>query len=111
MTYRGYDILTAVVWMVLGAALMVLGFFLRRPDFGEAIWWVVTGVGVALIVVGVVSVFFTMRQAVEMNCPHCGGRIMPRVKPDTSHLYLAKAEEDEKGVETPADEAGKLPED
>ena len=93
MTYRGYDILTAVVWMVLGAALVVLGLFLRRPDFGEAIWWVVAGVGIALVVVGVVSIGFTMRQATEMHCPHCGGRVMPRVKPDTSHLYLAKVED------------------
>ena len=98
MTYRGYDILTAVVWMVLGAALVVLGLFLRRPDFGEAIWWVVAGVGIALVVVGVVSIGFTMRQATEMRCPYCGCRIMPRVKPDTSHLYLAKVEDETEAV-------------
>jgi hypothetical protein len=111
MTYRGYDILTAVVWMVLGAALMVLGLFLRRPDFGEAIWWVVAGVGIALVAVGVVSIAFTVRQPLEMQCPHCGGRIAPRVKPDTSHLYLAKVDEDDKLTVAPADEAGSLPED
>ena len=111
MTYRGYDILTAVVWMVLGAALMVLGFFLRRPDFGEAIWWVVTGVGIALVVVGVVSIAFTVRQPTEMHCPHCGGRIMPRVKPDTSHSYLSTADEEDKPTAAPVAEEEKAPED
>jgi DNA-directed RNA polymerase subunit RPC12/RpoP len=110
MTYRGYDILTAVVWMVLGAALVVLGLFLRRPDFGEAIWWVVGAVGVALVVVGVVSIIFTMKQPTEMQCPHCGGRIAPRVKPDTSHLYLAKAGEEER-QSAPAAEEEKASED
>jgi DNA-directed RNA polymerase subunit RPC12/RpoP len=110
MTYRGYDILTAVVWMVLGAALVVLGLFLRRPDFGEAIWWVVGAVGIALVVVGVVSIIFTMKQPTEMQCPHCGGRIAPRVKPDTSHLYLAKAEEEEE-QSAPAAEEEKASED
>ncbi len=119
MTYRGYDILTAVVWMVLGAALVVLGLFLRRPDFGEGIWWVVMGVGTALVVVGIVSVGFTVRQATEMVCPHCGGRVTPRVKPDTSHLYLTRVEDEKAGidaqteteVDAPASEAETSPHD
>ena len=111
MTYRGYDILTAVVWMVLGAALVVLGLFLRRPDFGEGIWWVVMGVGTALVVVGIVSVGFTVRQAAEMVCPHCGGRVTPRVKPDTSHLYLTRADGKEAKTEAPASEAEERPND
>ena len=111
MTYRGYDILTAVAWMVLGAALVILGFFLRTPDFGESIWWVVIGVGTALVVVGIVSIGLTVRQATEMHCPHCGGRIMPRVKSNTSQLYLTKAEEEEAETEAPASEAEKSPED
>ena len=111
MTYRGYDILTAVVWMVLGAALVVLGFFLRRPDFGEGIWWVVMGVGTALVVVGIVSVGFTVRQATEMVCPHCGGTVTPRVKPDTSHLYLTRAEEEERETEAAASQAEEQPND
>ena len=51
MTYRGYDMLTVLVWVILGAALIILGFFLMRPDFGERVWWVVMGVGIALVVV------------------------------------------------------------
>ncbi len=90
MTYKRYDILTVLVWVVLGVALIILGVFLRRPDFGEAVWWVVMGVGIALVVVGIVSIGFTVRQAVELDCPHCGGKLVPRVKSSTSHLYLSK---------------------
>jgi len=93
MTYRRYDILTVLVWVVLGAALIVLGLFLMRPNFGERVWWVVMGVGIALVVVGVVSIVFTARQDVELDCPHCGGKVVPRVQSSTSHLYLSKVEE------------------
>jgi hypothetical protein len=93
MTYKRYDILTVLVWVVLGAALIILGIFLRRPEFGKAVWWVVMGVGIALVVVGVVSVIFTARQGVELDCPHCGGKVVPRVQSSTSHLYLSKVEE------------------
>ncbi len=93
MIYKRYDILTVAVWVVLGAALIVLGLFLRRPDFGEAVWWVVMGVGIALMVVGIVSIGFSVRQAIELDCPHCGGKIVPRVQSSTSHLYLSKGEE------------------
>jgi len=108
MTYKRYDILTVLVWVVLGAALIVLGVFLRRPDFGEAVWWVVMGVGIALAVVGIVSIGFTARQTVGMLCPHCGGKIVPRVKSSTSHLYLSKGEEI---VAVCAEEEEKSPED
>jgi len=94
MTYKRYDILTVLVWVVLGAALIVLGFLLRSPALGETVWWVVMGVGIALAVVGLVSIGFTTRQAVEMQCPHCGGKIVPRVKSSTSHLYLSKGDEE-----------------
>jgi len=94
MTYKRYDTLTVLVWVVLGAALIVLGIFLRRPDFREEIWWVVMGVGIALMVIGIVSIGFTARQAVELDCPHCGGKIVPRVKSSTSHLYLSKRNEE-----------------
>jgi len=93
MTYKRYDILTVLVWVVLGAALIVLGIFLRRPDFREEVWWVVMGVGIALVVVGIVSIVFTARQGVELDCPHCGGKIVPRVTSSTSHLYLSKGDE------------------
>ncbi len=108
MTYKRYDILTVLVWVVLGAALIVLGIFLRSPDFGETVWWVVMGVGIALAVVGIVSIIFTARQTVGMLCPHCGGKIVPRVKSSTSHLYLSKGEEIVVGS---AEEEAKSPED
>jgi DNA-directed RNA polymerase subunit RPC12/RpoP len=92
MTYKKYDMMTVLVWVILGAALIILGVFLRRPDFGERVWWVVMGVGAALVVVGVVSIVFSMRQDVELDCPHCGKKIVPRVKSSTSHLYLSKEE-------------------
>jgi uncharacterized membrane protein len=92
MTYKRYDMLTVLVWVILGAALIILGFFLMRPDFGERVWWVVMGVGIALVVVGMVSVVFSTRQDVYLDCPHCGGAVIPRVKSSTSHLYLTTAE-------------------
>jgi sulfite exporter TauE/SafE len=95
MTYKRYDMLTVLVWVVLGAALTVLGVFLRRPDFGGAVWWVVMGVGIALVVVGLVSIAFSAKQAIELSCPHCGGKIVPRVKSSTSELYLTTGEEEE----------------
>jgi hypothetical protein len=108
MTYKRYDILTVLVWVVLGAALIVLGLFLKRPDFGEAVWWVVMGVGIALVVVGIVSIVFSMRQDVELDCPHCGGKVVPRVQSSTSHLYLSKGEEEAAGS---AEEEAKSPKD
>jgi hypothetical protein len=99
MTYKRYDMLTVLVWVILGAALMVLGVFLRRPDFGERVWWVVMGVGIALVAVGIVSIIFSTRQDVELDCPHCGGKVVPRVKSSTSHLYLATAEGEEEEEE------------
>jgi hypothetical protein len=101
MTYKRYDMLTVLVWVILGAALIVLGVFLRKPDFGELVWWVVMGVGIALAVVGLVSISFGAKQAIELNCPYCGGKILPRVKSNTSELYLATAEgeEERKGEE------------
>jgi hypothetical protein len=97
MTYKRYDMLTVLVWVILGAALIILGFFLKRPDFGEGVWWVVMGVGIALVVVGIVSIGFSMRQEIELDCPHCGGKVVPRVKSSTSHLYLTTVEGKEEG--------------
>jgi DNA-directed RNA polymerase subunit RPC12/RpoP len=93
MTYKRYDILTVLVWVVLGAALIILGLFLKRPDFGARVWWVVMAVGIALAVVGIVSIILSTRQAAEIQCPYCGGKIVPRVKSNTSQLYLSKVEE------------------
>jgi hypothetical protein len=106
MTYKRYDILTVLVWVILGAALLILGFFLKRPDFGERVWWVVMGVGIALVVVGIVSIIFSMRQDVELDCPHCGAKVVPRVQSSSSHLYLSKKEEETAGS---ADETTKGP--
>jgi len=103
MTYKRYDILTVLVWVVLGAALIILGVFLRRPDLGEAVWWVVMGVGIALAVVGLVSIIFTSKQTIGLSCPHCGGEIVPRVKSGTSELYLTTGEEEEEETKSPED--------
>jgi hypothetical protein len=112
MTYKRYDMLTVLVWVILGAALVVLGLFLKRPDFGERVWWVVMGVGTALVIVGIVSIVFSMRQDVELDCPHCDGKVVPRVKSSTSHLYLTTAEEEEEEEEetSSAEEQTKKPE-
>jgi DNA-directed RNA polymerase subunit RPC12/RpoP len=108
MTYKKYDMLTVLVWVVLGAALIVLGVFLRRPDFGEAVWWVVMAVGIALAVVGLVSIAFSTKQTIDLCCPYCGGKIVPRVKSNTSELYLAAREgEEEKREEEEKAESSK----
>jgi DNA-directed RNA polymerase subunit RPC12/RpoP len=104
MTYKRYDILTVLVWVILGAALIVLGVFLRRPDFGRAIWWVVMAVGIALAIVGLVSIAFSMRQETDVECPYCGGKVVPRVKSSTSELYLSKYEQEQE-VEEEAEDA------
>jgi hypothetical protein len=44
-----------------------------------------------------------MRQDVELDCPHCGAKVVPRVQSSTSHLYLSKPEE-EKEEETKSPE-------
>ena len=107
MTYKRYDMLTVLVWVILGAALTVLGVFLKRPDFGERVWWVVMGVGIALVVVGIVSIVYSLRQDVELDCPHCGGKVVPRVKSSTSHLYLTTEEEEEEEEGGPTEEGPK----
>jgi len=109
MTYKRYDMLTVLVWVVLGAALIVLGVFLRRPDFGTAVWWVVMGVGIALAVVGLVSITFSTKQTIDLCCPYCGGKIVPRVKSSTSELYLATEGGEEEGKDE--EEKTKGPED
>lgn len=105
MTYKRYDMLTVLVWVVLGAALTVLGVFLRRPDFGETVWWVVMGVGIALAVVGLISIVFSTKQTIELCCPHCGAKIVPRVKSSTSELYLAKEEVEVEGKEKKSEDS------
>lgn len=107
MTYKKYDIITVLVWVILGAALIVLGFFLRRPAFGKEVWEVVMAVGTALAVIGIVSICFSVRHANELQCPYCGKKVVPRVKSSTSELYLTKVEEEEVGS---AEEEEKGPE-
>jgi hypothetical protein len=87
-----HDMLTVLVWVILDAALAILGFLLMRPDFGQGVWWVVMGVGVALVI-GIVSVVLSMRQDVHLDCHHCGGNVIQRMKSSTSHLYLTTGDE------------------
>jgi hypothetical protein len=69
------------------------------------------GVGIALVVVGIVSSVFTARQDVELDCPHCGGKVVPRVQSSTSHLYLTTVEEEEGEAAGSAEEETKSPKD
>jgi DNA-directed RNA polymerase subunit RPC12/RpoP len=54
------------------------------------------GVGVSLMVVGIVSIVSSIRQDAVLDCPYCGGKVVPRVKSSTSELYLTTVEEEEK---------------
>jgi hypothetical protein len=71
-------------------------------------------VGIALVVVGIVSVVFGMRQDIYLDCPFCGEKVVPRLKSSTSHLYLTTAEggQEVRGEsEGPAQEETQGPED
>jgi len=93
MNYKAYDILVLVMLIVIGLFLTVMGFLLRMPGTGEVIWWLIMGVGIVILVLGLVSIGFTATQATDMLCPYCNKKIVPRVKSGSGHLYLSRKEE------------------
>ena len=66
MTYKAYDVLVLVMVLIVGIFLTLMGFWLATPGFGEAIWWLVMGLGVWMLLVGLISIGFTATQPTEV---------------------------------------------
>lgn len=93
MTYKAYDILVWVMVSVLGLALVVLGLSIRQLELADLLGWSTVFLGIVMLLGGLVSVGFIATQPTEMPCPHCGKKIVPKVKWSSGHLYLSRKEE------------------
>ena len=95
MTYKAYHLITLVLIRLAGVSIILLGVVLQRLGAGPAIWWPAVGWGIAVLVVSLVFIGFTVIRTSEMTCPDCGGKIVARVKLGLSsgHLYLSRKEE------------------
>jgi len=95
MTYRVYNLITLILLRLAGVSILLLGFELRKLGVGPAIWWSAVCWGIAVLVVSLVAIGFTVTRATELPCPHCGRKIVARVKLGlgSGHLYLSRKEE------------------
>ena len=93
MTYKAYDIIVLVMLLVLGVVLIGLGLAATEPRLGELARLLVLVLGVVVLLAGIMSIGFTATQSTEMPCPHCGKKIVPKVKGGSGHLYLSRKEE------------------
>jgi len=95
MTYKAYNLINLILVRRAGVSILLLGFEARKLGAGPAIWWSVVGWGIAVLVVSLVFIGFTVTRTAEMKCPHCGEKIVPRVKLGLSsgHLYLTRNKE------------------
>ena len=95
MTYKAYNIMVLVLLRVVCVALIALGLEVRKLGVGQAIWWSAVGLGIVALVISLVSIGFTAIRTSEMPCPHCGKKIVARVKLGlgSGHLYLSRKEE------------------
>ena len=93
MTYKAYDIIVLVMLLVLGVVLIGLGLAATEPRLGELARLLVLVLGVVVLLAGIMSIGFTATQSTEMPCPHCGKKIIPKVKGGSGHLYLSRKEE------------------
>ena len=95
MTYKAYNLINLVLLRLAGVSILALGFELRNLGVGPAIWWSAVGWGIAVLVVSLVFIGFTVIRTSEMPCPGCGEKIVARVKLGlgSGHLYLSRKEE------------------
>ena len=95
MTYKAYHLITLILLRLAGVSILLLGFEMRKLGAGPAIWWSAVGWGIAVLVVSLVAIGFTVTRTSDMQCPHCGRKIVARVKLGLSsgHLYLSRKEE------------------
>ena len=92
MTYKVYHLITLILLRLAGVSIVLLGFEARNLGAGQAIWWSAVGWGIAVLVVSLVFIGFTVIRTSEMPCPDCGGKIVARVKLGlgSGHLYLSR---------------------
>ena len=95
MTYKAYHLITLILLRLAGVSILLLGFEARKLGAGPAIWWSVVGWGIAVLVVSLVFIGFTVIRTSEMTCPDCGEKIVARVKLGlgSGHLYLSRKKE------------------
>ena len=94
MSYKAYDILILIMMLLLGGMFILVGFVGRWPGIMEGIWWMLVGVGIAIVVGVMVSIGFTATQPTKIQCPYCQQKIVPKVKWSTGHLHLSRLDED-----------------
>ncbi len=95
MTYKAYHLITLILLRLAGVSIVLLGFVAKNLGAGQAIWWSVVGWGIAVLVVSLVFIGFTVTSTSEMTCPHCGKKIVARVKLglNPGHPYLSRKRE------------------
>jgi hypothetical protein len=95
MTDKVYNLITLILLRLAGVSIVLLGFEARNLGAGPAIWWSAVGWGIAVLVVSLVFIGFTVTRTSDMQCPHCEGKIVARVKLGLSsgHLYLSRKKE------------------
>jgi hypothetical protein len=95
MTYKVYHLITLILLRLAGVSIVLLGFVAKNLGAGQAIWWSVVGWGIAVLVVSLVFIGFTVTSTSEMTCPDCGKKITVRVKLglNSGHPYLSRKKE------------------
>jgi hypothetical protein len=106
MSDRVSQITQTIGIIILGIALTLMGHFSRTPGFMDDIWWIPFALGILLIVVGLAGIGFYASQPIELPCPHCGEKIVPRRQGFKDHLHLARPDE-----ETPGEQIEEQPEE
>ena len=94
MTYRAYHLISLILIRLAGVSIILLGTVLKKLGAGPAIWWPAVGWGIAVCVISLVFIGFTV-STTEMTCPDCGKKIVARVKLGlgSGHLYLSRKKE------------------
>jgi len=94
MTYKVYHLITLILLRLAGVSIVLLGFVAKNLGAEPAIWWLVVGWGIAVLVVSLVFIGFTVSTS-KMTCPHCGKKIVGKVKLGlgSGHLYLYREKE------------------
>ena len=95
MTYKAYHLISLILIRLAGVSIILLGIVLRDLGAGQAIWWSAVGWGIAVLVVSLVFIGFTVIRTSEMPCPDCGEKIVARVKLGlgSGHMYLSRKKE------------------
>ncbi len=95
MTYKAYHLISVILIRLAGVSIILLGIVLKKLGAGPSIWWPAVGWGIAVCVISLVFIGFTVISTSEMTCPDCGKKIVARVKLGlgSGHLYLSRKKE------------------